>query len=107
MAYPVWTKNGDAGKGTDIPPNLKQGCWLTGQDSGNNSIRATKECLHTGGQARCTECIRYIQFYDKVDALEEAEIRFGDAVRMAKAGRGSRREDAGDDGQDERQRYIS
>lgn len=100
-------KNGDVRKEANIQPNLRQGCWLTGQGSGNNSIRATKECLHTGGQARCTECIRYIQFYDRVDALEEAGMRFGDAVRIVKAGRGSRQEDVRDDGPGEKQRYIS
>lgn len=84
MVCQAWMKDGSGHRTAGTPPNLKTGCWLTGIDLGDNRIRPAKECLYAGGRAVCTECMRYIQFYERADKLEQAGISFGDAVKLVR-----------------------
>lgn len=84
MVCQAWMKDGSGHRTSSTTPNLKTGCWLTGRDMGENRMIAAKECLYAGGRAVCTECIRYIQFYERADKLEQAGISFGDAVKLVR-----------------------
>lgn len=84
MGYQTLVRDGSKYKIAGTPQNLKNGCWMTGRDFGDNRISATKECISADGKAICTECVRYIHFYEKVEELEQSGIRFGEAVRMVK-----------------------
>lgn len=67
---------------TEDPPALKNGCWLTTRDFGNNRICATEEC---NGGNDCRSCRRYIGFYGYVEELQEKNgITFSEAIKSAK-----------------------
>lgn len=67
---------------TEEPPILKNGCWLSTRDFGNNRIYATEEC---NGTDDCKSCGRYIGFYGYVEELQEKNgITFSEAIKIAK-----------------------
>lgn len=67
---------------TEEPPMLRKGCWISTRDYGNNRMCATVEC---DGGGDCTHCRRYIVFYGYIRELENAGMKFGEAVRKAKS----------------------
>lgn len=67
---------------TEDPPILKNSCWLSTRDFGNNRICATEECNRSGG---CRSCERYIGFYGYVEEIQEKNgITFSEAIKIAK-----------------------
>ena len=67
---------------TEEPPILKNGCWLSSRDFGNNRICATEEC---NGENGCRSCSRYIKFYGYVEELQVKNgITFLEAIKRAK-----------------------
>ena len=67
---------------TEEPPILKNSCWLSTRDFGNNRICATEEC---NGGNDCRSCKRYIGFYGYVEELQEKNgITFSEAIKIAK-----------------------
>lgn len=66
---------------TEEPPILKNGCWLSTRDFGNNRICATEEC---NGANDCRSCGRYIGFYGYAEELQEKNgITFSEAIKIA------------------------